>query len=112
MTELPLATQLLLESAEHWLENWKDIEDARITGEYCPLCEEYLTTSGCGACPIADFTLASGCDDTPWVSANYYHGSADHIFKHAAEAEYRFLLCLAFGDEDEARVLCEEWGYV
>ena len=112
MTELPKSTQLLLESAEHWLENWANGEEAEIGADSCPLCSEYNDWDGCGNCPVAQFTGCNHCRRTPWVNADYYWRYEDLPFRQAAEAEYRFLLCLAFGDEEEAMSIAEKWGHL
>lgn len=101
--------RLLWKSAQHWLENWEDPALAKIYTDDCPLCGEYLNEDfwkmDCSECPVYKITGRHGCEGSPWALVIDARGTEN--FKQAAAIEYRFLVCLALGDKDEARKLCE-----
>jgi hypothetical protein len=101
--------ELLWASAEHWLENWENPENARIYADDCPCCEKYYEPSApedenCDGCPIAQYTGERYCANSPWSKVNGFrktrNRSANSIrYKSAIEEEYRFLVALALGEK-------------
>lgn len=115
--------ELIWKSAEHWLQNWEDPKSAKIYTRDCPLCQMFLVPSTCNNnsecpdCPIPQLTGFDLCRYTPWehVSGSQLYGwdsspNAFENYRNAIAVEYRFLVCLALGDEDEAKELCKRYG--
>ena len=111
--------QALWESAEHWLENvtaaLAAVDSGRLLGDVegqvslgyasCQCCHrwhpEYTRDSEkpCWGCPIAQYTGEPFCGNTPYGAAEYAYCRDDRDFAENAEREYRFLVCLALGDD-------------
>ena len=102
-------TLLILQSAEHWLENFNRAEKGReiLTGPlYCPLCNAYPwgTELICGNCPIVLDTKQYNCRGTPYyrvIDAIYDKTSNREKLLKAVAAEYTYLIDLAFRHHEE-----------
>ena len=106
--------EALWQSAWHWLENWEAAVDGRLNdvhiwGETCPCCKLWMDLSPfadistCYGCPIQQFTGAHNCNGTPWARVNYQFQSCKcdidtEDLEEACEREYKFLVCLALGE--------------
>ena len=112
-----LQRKALWASAEHWLNNWQDPENASTDGDDCPCCQEFYdhaatVDTGCRDCPIYQYTGLPECEGTPYYHAReakislgkgfYSFGteemSAVDVTREAFEEEYRFLVELALGE--------------
>ena len=106
---------LIWASAEHWLNNWKNPTRAVIHSAACPLCRVFIegypfSVNTCIDCPVRSISGKRLCVGTPWEDAYlamYFQKEFDiEVFRFAVEQEYRFLVCLALGDFDEAKAFC------
>lgn len=100
--------QALWLSAEHWLKNWQDPENASAKAKDCECCNQFydsfVSEHNCHECPIYQFTGFNHCATTPYTSAEeaieeiqlYGFNEERH---EAIEAEYEFLVCLALGED-------------
>jgi hypothetical protein len=103
----PEVNQLLWKGVEHWLENWADPEEARMTAHDCQLCTYFLhpQISTCHGCPIYELTGFHLCEGTPWRRAFDMQARPFEEQRPAIALEYRFLVCLALGDIEDASAL-------
>ena len=108
--------EALWASAEHWLENWQDVENASSSGVDCACCEGVFSEQDddddplgtCQDCPIAQYTNIDGCNGTPWHDAAQairevkglvmFKTTTKEEAMRAVEKEYRFLVSLALGE--------------
>ena len=100
--------QALWESAEHWLYNLSNPRFARVSPADCACCliwhPEFPVdprASPCQGCPVAEITSEMFCRGTPYGAARQalrYSYKNPEAFVRRATAEYRFLVCLALGD--------------
>lgn len=91
----------LVESIKAW--EWKLLiakakEIPKMSGDACPCCIAF--PEACLGCPIARYSKARYCDNTPYVDAynlvcDYYNEDADddfwEEFEKAIEREIKFL---------------------
>lgn len=89
-------TKTLWASAEHWLKNWQyacgdETVNWSVSADYCACCQLYFSNS-CAGCPIQEYTSEPFCKATPYEEASRYS-------PHSVEREYRFLVCLALGED-------------
>jgi hypothetical protein len=94
-------TEALWLSAEHWLENWQaangdSSKSFSIAAEDCACCRSYfqafISVGPCSLCPIHQYTGQHLCNDTPYSSACFFS-------PFSVDLEYRFLVCLALGED-------------
>ena len=107
--------EALWASAEHWLENWQDVENASSSGADCACCEEVYNEQydddnllgPCQDCPIAQYMNTDSCNWTPWHDAAQAIREVKGVVKlttkedamRPVEKEYRFLVSLALGEK-------------
>lgn len=113
-------TEALWASAEHWLENWSYPKGANIYGDFCPCCQEFMygkvpRDGVCTECPISQWSGQPLCEGTPWENAAEIFQAykknpgfntpkfTRHLerLRTAFEAEYRFLVRLALGEDPD-----------
>jgi hypothetical protein len=101
-------TEALWKSAEHWL--WDNclgsLSDHSISETACACCNLWHDPF-CEGCPISQYTKKVDCGDTFYdlaasrMEAVSLADEYEPAFLEAAEAEYRFLVSLALGEEPE-----------
>jgi hypothetical protein len=97
----------LLESAQHWLNNYdlidRDIKEGiDYTIDSCECCRLWFNSGFCDGCPIKSHTGVSSCGRTPYLKARVaidswilgYGSRLDALEK--VGREYTFLVELAF----------------
>jgi hypothetical protein len=89
-------TEALWLSAEHWLENWQHASGDRTKpwatdSISCECCNLYIDAD-CVGCPISEYTGKKDCKGSPYANTRRQS-------PFSVELEYRFLVCLALGED-------------
>lgn len=111
------ALTALKSSIEKWKKNSRvrDINNAKIGAENCPLCNLYLNTlKSCERCPVYSKTGKKYCENTPFDSIDYFSSILDSSeklnssqmkeFRKVAKQEVKFLESLLPKEENDANV--------
>ena len=115
-------SKTLLESAEHWLQNFQyaikgNIGKIRHSSRDCALCTRFFNDRTCHNCPVKVVTHKNVCRDTPYSSISQL--LIQHLYSdnnkieippnlitdiiHCCAAEYTFLMTLLLEGPDTAR---------